>query len=277
MPAFRGKNLRSGDIAEQLGMLLLQTYALVAPVPRTEDVGIDAVVTLLRDFDAKRLLAEDSFFVQIKSASVRSISLRKEDIEWLYALDLPFFVASVERKTTSVKLFCAHRLNDAFLTNHKRESLTLILDESASGDELVPREDQDVHIGPPVLEWSLNTSSEQENFAETFYAVAKEHVVLSKANIQTRLIGWADHFSWKTNEMPFRLGSKAVASRPADENLSNAADAMAPYFMIWQQEVLRTGRWEEAQSLFSLLEKTRDVIKSGILQRLAEPDQSDSQ
>ena len=39
VPARRGKNFRSGDLAEQLGLYLLQSMALVAPVPRTEDVG----------------------------------------------------------------------------------------------------------------------------------------------------------------------------------------------------------------------------------------------
>ena len=41
MPTKRGKNFRSGDIAEQLGLYLIQSVALGAPVPRTEDVGID--------------------------------------------------------------------------------------------------------------------------------------------------------------------------------------------------------------------------------------------
>lgn len=49
MPVRRGKNLRSGDLAEQLGLYLIQSLSLVAPVPRTEDVGIDIVCTLLRD------------------------------------------------------------------------------------------------------------------------------------------------------------------------------------------------------------------------------------
>ena len=43
MPGERDGNIRSGDIKEDLGMLLLKGIAAVAPVPRTEDVGIDAV------------------------------------------------------------------------------------------------------------------------------------------------------------------------------------------------------------------------------------------
>jgi hypothetical protein len=51
MPATRGINLRSGDLAEQLGLFLLQCVSLTAPVPRTEDVGIDVICTLIRKFD----------------------------------------------------------------------------------------------------------------------------------------------------------------------------------------------------------------------------------
>lgn len=89
MPTFRGTNLRSGDLAEATALLLLQQVALVAPVPRTEDVGIDAVVTLHRAVDAKRLVAEDSLFVQIKSDSVTRIDYTGDEVRWLYALDLP--------------------------------------------------------------------------------------------------------------------------------------------------------------------------------------------
>ena len=34
MPGMRDRNLRSGDLAEALGIFLLKVIALVAPVPR---------------------------------------------------------------------------------------------------------------------------------------------------------------------------------------------------------------------------------------------------
>lgn len=39
----RDKNLRSGDLHEELGIFLPTPVALVAPVPRQEDVGRVAV------------------------------------------------------------------------------------------------------------------------------------------------------------------------------------------------------------------------------------------
>lgn len=258
MPAVRGKNLRSGDIAEQLGLLLLQSVALVAPIPRTEDVGIDAVVTLLRDFDSQKLIAEDSFFVQIKSSSVLSIPFNKEEAKWLYALDLPFFIASVNRSSSHVKLYCAHRLSDAFITNHDRESLTVYLDDSNTWDEFVKKDDPNVHIGPPILDWSLATIATDNDFPNKFYEITKEHIKIEKENLRTRDVGYAAHIRWQTNELPQRLGSKKAPSRSSEEEMENAEEAMAPYFFVWQQQLFLSRKWTfTAQSILSLLEKTK--------------------
>ena len=48
MPSRLRTSFRSGNLAEQLGLLLLKGIAAVADVPRSEDVGVDAVATLLR-------------------------------------------------------------------------------------------------------------------------------------------------------------------------------------------------------------------------------------
>lgn len=54
MPARRGKNFRSGDLAEQLGLYLLQSVALVAPVPRTEDILLMIMILTLKSPISKR-------------------------------------------------------------------------------------------------------------------------------------------------------------------------------------------------------------------------------
>src|SRR5208282_3293121 len=61
MPGVRDRNLRSGDLHEELGLLLLRMVALVAPVPRQEDVGTDAFATLVRPDGSRRLLPDVSF------------------------------------------------------------------------------------------------------------------------------------------------------------------------------------------------------------------------
>jgi len=58
MAGSRDKNLRSGDIHEELGLFLLTAVGLVAAVPCTEDVGVDAFVTLLRPSAGRDLIRE---------------------------------------------------------------------------------------------------------------------------------------------------------------------------------------------------------------------------
>ena len=259
MPGLRGKNLRSGDLAEQLGLLLLRSVALVAPVPRTEDVGIDVVATLLRSFDSQMLLAEDSFFVQIKSASVSSIEFKGEEVRWLYHLELPFFIASADRRNGSVKLYCAHRLSDAFITNHDRDSLIIQLDDKDTEDEFVPKDEPNVHIGPPAIEWSLDTANNEE-FREKFYEIVKEHIKISKESLRAKELGYAILVKWKTNELPVTVGSKFQSPR-SEENLRRAEDAMAPYLTVWLFELMSSRNWGMTpESLLSLLKKLKKQI-----------------
>jgi hypothetical protein len=71
----RLESYRVGDLNEELGILLLKSLAAVAPIPRQEDFGLDAVATLLRpDPNSRCVYAEKSFYVQFKTQSQNSIS-----------------------------------------------------------------------------------------------------------------------------------------------------------------------------------------------------------
>jgi hypothetical protein len=110
MAGRRGRNLRGGDLAEGIGIELLRGFAAVAPVPRTEDIGIDAVYMLLRPA-GQFLFAEDPFLVQIKAASVRTVEFHNDAYRWLLQLKIPMFLASVNLKAASVDLHTMQRAN----------------------------------------------------------------------------------------------------------------------------------------------------------------------
>lgn len=261
MTAIRGKNLRSGDLAEQLGLLLLQQMALVAPVPRTEDIGIDAVVTLIKDFDKRRLIAEDSIFVQIKSASVENIEYSDHEVDWLYNLELPFFIASVDRKDSSVKLYCAHRLSNAFITKHDRQVVKIIFNDNIT-DDIVEKDDPIINIGPPVLKWSIASLEKDKAFISTFYDVLKEHVKIYKKNLSSRDIGWTDLLNWKTNEPPNVYGKASAKSRSYPERIQIAEDALDPFLANWLNELQLQKEWNyTAESVYSLMKKMRSYVK----------------
>lgn len=253
MPAFRGKNLRSGDISEQLGTILLQNVALVAPIPRTEDVGIDLVATLLRDFDKSRYIAEDSFFVQLKSESVDEIKFSGEQVKWLIDLELPFFVASINKQDSSISLYSTYHLNDVLVTNANRTEIILDLNSVSLSEYDCSDESASIRIpmGPKVINWSIKTLSENKNFQNEFYKLLKAHIKLMKKGIESRRVGVIGMALWKSNEEPIIWGTKIKPSPCTSEK----DEIIAPYLNSLLQDITLGKDLFLARSLYRLLEK----------------------
>jgi len=91
MPGRLDSNLRQGNFQEELGVLLLRTFCAVAPVPRTEDVGVDVVATLLERIDNRVLFAKENFLIQLKASSVSHILYEGDSLKWLLSLKIPLF------------------------------------------------------------------------------------------------------------------------------------------------------------------------------------------
>lgn len=261
MTAFRGINLRSGDLAEQLGLLLLQNVSLVSQIPRTEDVGIDAVATLIRNFDKYKYIAEDSFFVQIKSSSVKEIIFKDEQVKWLTELQLPFFIASVDRKTSTIYLYCAHYLSDVLATNPNRKEITLELGNTSEYDCCDSNSSIKVPIGPCIISWSLETVGNNKDFISEFYNLLKAHVTIAKKSIETRRVGIVELISWELGKAPISNGTKIKPIK-----YSNKTDeVIAPYFNALLQQLSNGGDVFITRSLYLLLEKILEREKHFIM------------
>jgi len=248
--AYRGKNLRSGDLAEQLGALLLQNVALVSPVPRTEDVGIDLVATLLRNFNRYNYIAEDSFYVQVKSTSVTEIAFKGQKVKWLYELQLPFFVASVDRKTSTIHLYCAHYLSDVFVTNPNRKEIILEFTDTMEYDCSDDRESIRVPLGPCVLSWSLKEVEADNKLIEKFYKLLKKHVLLAKKSIETRRVGVADQIRWETGKDPVVHQQKIKLVKT-----DLTQEIIAPYLSTFLMNLILEKDLSTTRSLYRLFEK----------------------
>src|SRR4051794_14722689 len=83
-------NFRAANIAEGLATQMLRPFAAVAPVPREEDYGIDLIGTLMRR-SGRVYVAEDSFFLQIKTKTSAAFPFYGDGVLWLRELDLPYF------------------------------------------------------------------------------------------------------------------------------------------------------------------------------------------
>lgn len=200
MPGSRNRNFRCGDLAEGLGLELLRPFAFVAPVPRTEDIGIDAVATLIRR-DGRKLYAEDSFLVQVKAASVKKITYSGGDLKWLRSLVLPLFIMSVNLKSTTIELYttnwaCGHpNFSDL-------QTITMHLNKKRQKHD---GQEMDVWLGPPVLQWSPLKAVE-DAFQKTAYEVLKKWVTLETWNVALRAIGMSQQMQWETNLPPSVTG-----------------------------------------------------------------------
>src|SRR5947207_12580613 len=107
MPGRLRTSFRSGNLAEHLGLLLLKGIAAVADVPRTEDIGLDAVATLLRRDADGNCYAEDGFVVQLKSYSETSIEYRHHELTWLLGQSQPMFIGRVSLEQSRICLYPA--------------------------------------------------------------------------------------------------------------------------------------------------------------------------
>jgi len=221
VPGSRDRNLRSGALCEGLGLELLRPFAFVAPVPRTEDVGVDAVATLSRRV-GRRLIAEESFLVQVKSASVRSLLFEGEELDWLRALRLPYFLQSVELATSTVELWSL-----ALATTHPnfrdRKSLTVHLDKSKFD---ISSDGMHVWLGRPILRWKPSDAV-SEKFQARAYRVLKRWMDIEADAIAMRALGMTRPVRWRTNQRPKLTGAHAIMHHPSQ--LRAVLNRVCPY------------------------------------------------
>lgn len=252
MPGFRGKNLRSGDLAEQLGLVLLQNVSLVTPVPRTEDVGIDAVATILRNYDSYNYVAEESFFIQLKSLSVSEIIYKDEQVRWLIELQLPLFIGIVDRKKSTIYIYSSYHLSDTIATNPDRKEIAIDLTNFSQYDCSDTNENTKIPIGPCVISWSFDTLESNSNFIDDFYTVLKPHIVFMKQALETRRVGYVESITWHTGQIPVANGTKIKAIE-SSEHIDKIA---APYITSFLLRLTMGKDIATTRTLYRLLEKT---------------------
>lgn len=162
------RNLRQGHRAELEGIDLLRPFCAVAPVPQTEDVGFDAVATLLRT-DGRFFYAEDPFCVQFKARSVREIGFEPHEYAWFHALSMPLFIGSVDIESKEVELFTTH-----WLAGHPNArdftSAIMYLDP---GQNSLDGDCMRLSLGAPILRWKPQEAEDPE-FQTLAYTVLKQ-------------------------------------------------------------------------------------------------------
>lgn len=201
-------NYRSGDRAEALGVVLMQMFCAIAPVPRQEDFGIvDAVATLLRR-DGRLLYAEDSFSVQFKSKSVKQVAYVDERFHALLSQELGLFIAHVNLSKKDMRLYSVGAALSIPNISHLRGVAVHL-------HRVPPRTRKGVlhvSLGDPVLQWSMADVDDLD--AETnAYHVMKKWLELDRWNRRYRGMGMQIGVRWQTNQIPTRSSTVVSASR----------------------------------------------------------------
>jgi hypothetical protein len=252
MPGVRDRNLRSGDLQEELGIFLLKAVALVAPVPRPEDVGNDAFATLIRPEGTRRLIPDLSFLVQLKSASVTSVSYTTpEEMAWISALEVPLFIGRVNLKQASIELFTTQKLHEILLEK-SYDGVELFLDplDEASITPTVRR----ANLGPAVHAWSIANVTESDFLARS-YAVLRPHVETLRRNRSLRGIQTQTRLQWETGQPPTALGEMMLVSPGHD--ITDTLRDMTPHAGRLMMELMRQKRYADFPIMLAFFDLMR--------------------
>ena len=252
MPGSRDRNLRSGDLHEELGLLLLKMVALVAPVPRPEDVGVDAFVTLLRSDGKRRLLPDQSFMVQLKAASTESVRYAGSDeVAWLTNLEFPLFIGRVDLATSRIELFSTNTLNRVLLEKGYEE-IRLLLNPGEERSES-PNLRQ-FYTGPPAHAWSLEDAAGPD-FLDLTYSILRPHVEALRQNRQLRAIQYHRGFTWETGGAPVPTGNMTLVTPSHD--IRDTLREMVPHLqrMLW--DLFGSKRYSDFPSLVAMVNTMR--------------------
>jgi hypothetical protein len=189
---------RSGDLKEDLGLVLLSGIGAVAPVSRKEDVGLDAIVTLFRP-EARLLFAQESFYVQIKSSKTTEIAFDEDDVEWLRLIAMPFFIGLVEGENSVVRLYSTNCLYEFFKVDEQYKSILVRFGEGDTEDG--SPDNLTVYLRDPILEW-CTADVFNIKFRQLSYDVMSKWLEIEGDNVRLRRTGIYWHANWTTNSPP---------------------------------------------------------------------------
>jgi hypothetical protein len=263
----RDANLRSGDLSEDFGISLLKALALVAPVPRQEDVGNDAFATLIRP-EGRRLIPDVSFLVQLKSASVTSVSYTgPEAMAWLSSLDTPLFIGRVNREQARIELFTTLRLHHILL-ERRYDEIDLLLDQ-ADETSTMPNVRR-ANLGPAVHAWSI-TDTTKPDFTARSFAILRPHIDTLRHNRSLRGIQSQRILSWETSQPPTDNGRMMLVSPESD--IADTLRDMAPHACRLLMELVHRKRYGDFLPMLAFFDLMRrwgaDPDPGGTLRMMA--------
>lgn len=262
MPAVRGVNLRSGDLNEEYGLFLLRLLGAVAPVPRTEDVGVDAFLTLLHN-EGVLYRAGRTCMVQLKShaegvsvvyydAKTNGELQVRGETDWLRNLDYPLFVGRVSRGG-SLELYAVQQLLEWFLNNPGQAGVGVCFAEA--DERLEPQGERAAirWLGPPVLTLGVEHSRDAAELRRKVDLLS-EWVKLLQENLALFPLGMLRQMRWRSNEAPETVQYTQLSREPSEQEAERALRDVSLRLAALSVERLYHGEESDLEHLFGLFE-----------------------
>lgn len=262
MPAVRGVNLRSGDLNEEYGLFLLRLLGAVAPVPRTEDVGVDAFLTLLHN-EGALYRAGRTCMIQLKSHT-RGVSVlyydaktngrrdARRETAWLRSLDYPLFFGRV-RRGASLDIFSSQHLLEWFLNNPEASGVGVCFDERRQVPEPAEGKVPVVWLGQPVTSILLGRGTEPDSIRRSV-ELLDEWVAILQQNLVLAPLGMLLQLRWNTGEPPERLQYTQLTREPDEQQAERVFREVAVRLAALTVDRLYHGEESDLEHLAGLFE-----------------------
>lgn len=223
----RSENFRAGDRRESITLAFLQFLGFVAPVPRTEDVGLDGVLTLAQLKNGMNFPMR-TIGVQIKSPSLQCLEYSAERMRWYYGLPFPLFI--VARGDGKIRFYSTSRIwmltTGQVPGQRELDTSTLIRDTllyfgrytvEAIGDvhrfptedlsEILGKSVAERHkfctmLGEPIVEFSESEIESDIDLRARIVDVLCAHADAEKRVKLLRTLGQMPTIEWETNDAP---------------------------------------------------------------------------
>lgn len=262
MPAVRGVNLRSGDLNEEYGLFLLRLLGAVAPVPRTEDVGVDAFLTLLHN-EGALYRAGRTCVVQLKSHS-EGVSVVYFDAKtsgeldvrgettWLKELEYPLFFGRVSRGGL-LELYAVQQLLEWFLNNPDQTGIGICFAEADENLAITSGFAPVRWLGPPVLTLGVEHARDANEIRNRVELLA-EWVKLMQENLALFPLGMLRQMRWQTNCAPETVHYTQLSREPSEQEAERALRDVSLRLAALSVERLYHGEESDLEHLFGLFE-----------------------
>ena len=209
---------------------------------------------MLRDDPDGNCYAEDSFVVQLKSASAPIFGYQGHELNWFLHQTQPMFIGLVSAAKGEISLYPTIYINQAVLSLNSN-NVTVRFGPSdnpgiQSGQKWCPwkgASETTVWLGPPALQWTLSDVGNKEKARRT-YDTLKKMIGVIRRELVFISLGQCSILEWSTNDMD-SINSRLGMMKSHPDDLTHVAESCVPCLRAVMNQALNTMSAEASNPL----------------------------